>query len=95
MLSHPGVEDAGVVGVADPHWGQRVVAFIVRRDPQLTAEKLDQHCRHHPTLAAFKRPRQYVFIEKLPRNPSGKLLRFLLREQAAQTGAADGGEQHP
>jgi 2-furoate---CoA ligase len=95
LLSHPGVEDAGVVGVPDLHWGQRVVAFIERCDPALTAEELDRHCQRHPTLATFKRPRQYVFVEKLPRNPSGKLLRFLLREQATQSSAVSERELRP
>jgi 2-furoate---CoA ligase len=90
LLAHPGVADAGVVGVPDARWGNVVMAFVQKRDPALTTEELDRHCREHPTLANFKRPRRYMFVEALPRNPSGKLLRFQLREwAAASAGVAD------
>ena len=80
LFDHPGVLDAAVVGEPDPVWGESVVAFIVKKDPSLTAEELDQFFVANGRLARFKRPRKYVFTEELPRNASGKLQKFLLRE---------------
>jgi len=71
----PGVQEAAVVGLPDARWGAVVTAFVVRRDLELTAESLDRHCRESGELAAFKRPRRFVFLEQLPSNPSGKVLR--------------------
>lgn len=88
LLQHPGVADAAVVGVPDTRWGQIVMAFVQRKDPALTAEELDRHCREHPTLANFKRPRRYEFVDALPRNPGGKVLRFQLRKQVSGSGGS-------
>ena len=55
-----------------------VAAFIVRSDPGLSAEVVDLHCRNSDDLAAFKRPRRIVFLDALPVNPSGKVLRRVL-----------------
>ena len=74
----PGVQEAAVVGLPDPAWGMIVAAFIVRSDPGLSAEVVDLHCRNSDDLAAFKRPRRIVFLEALPVNPSGKVLRRVL-----------------
>jgi fatty-acyl-CoA synthase len=71
----PGVQEAAVVGLPDPTWGAAVTAFIVRSDPALTAEDIDRHCRGRDDLAAFKRPRRVVFVDALPLNPSGKVLK--------------------
>ena len=71
----PGVQEAAVVGLPDPSWGSTVTAFIVRSDPALTAADIDRHCRGRDDLAAFKRPRRVVFVDALPLNPSGKVLK--------------------
>ena len=63
------------MGLPDPSWGSTVTAFIVRSDPALTAEDIDRHCRGRDELAAFKRPRRVVFVDALPLNPSGKVLK--------------------
>lgn len=70
---HPAVDEVAVVGLPDPRWGQKVVAFIKRAGEVVEAE-LDEHCRTSG-LANFKRPREYVFVREVPRSPVGKLLR--------------------
>ncbi len=71
----PGVADAAVVGLPDPRWGEAVTAFVVKGDPALDAEAIDAHFCGSRELAAFKRPRHVEFVESLPRNPSGKVVK--------------------
>jgi 2-furoate---CoA ligase len=80
LARHPQVRDVAVIGEPDEKWGERVVAFVVPRDPSLTALALDQHCRESPDLARFKRPRRVVLVEEIPKTASGKILRRLLRD---------------
>jgi 2-furoate---CoA ligase len=82
LSSHPAVAEVAVVGAADERLGHRVVAYVVAAD-HVTADELDGHCLASATLARFKRPREYRFVEALPKSPSGKVLRRLLREEAA------------
>lgn len=79
LARHPKVQDVAVAGLPDERWGQIVAAFVVPRDPRLTAEELDQFCRTNPSLAAFKRPRRYVFVNAIPKSPVGKILRRKLQ----------------
>jgi 2-furoate---CoA ligase len=81
LASHPKVAEVAVVGGPDDRLGQRVVAVVVA-EGELTAEELDAFCLASPALARFKRPREYRFVESLPRSPSGKILRRVLREEA-------------
>jgi fatty-acyl-CoA synthase len=75
---HPDVMEAAVVGVPDDEWGERLVAFVVARPGAvLTAEEIIQFCREG--LADYKRPRRVEFMEALPRNPTGKVLKRELR----------------
>ncbi|HKJ58200.1 MAG TPA: AMP-binding protein [Halobacteriales archaeon] len=74
LKDHPGVIDAGVVGLPDEEWGQ-VVAAAVATDGDVNEEELDEHCRDHDTLASFKRPRRYVFVDEVPRTATGTLVR--------------------
>ena len=78
------VAQAAVVGLPDERWGQKVVAFIEPADKAATAKALDTHCRTS-TLARFKRPRAYVFVNRIPKSASGKLLRRFLRDGQYQT----------
>ena len=73
---HPAVAEVAVVGLPDERWGAKVAAFVMRARP-VTAAELDAHCRSS-TLAAFKRPRDYIFVKEVPKSPVGKLLRRLL-----------------
>ncbi|MBV7486549.1 class I adenylate-forming enzyme family protein [Bordetella sp. BOR01] len=79
----PGIQEAAVIGMPDARWGQAVTAFVVRSDPVLTAEAIQEFCRHSNELASYKRPRAVVFVERLPVNPSGKVLRRDLPALAA------------
>ncbi len=81
----PQVSEAAVVGVADARWGERPVAVVVLRSGEtLTYEALASHCRER--LAGFKVPRELVVRDALPRNPSGKVLKRVLREELAKRG---------
>lgn len=82
LARHPGVREVAVVGAADERLGQRVVAFVVAAG-EVTAEELDAHCLASDTLARFKRPREYRFVDALPKSPSGKILRRMLRDGEA------------
>jgi len=79
----PGVREVAVVGAPDDRWGQRVVACVVA-DEGVTAEQLDAFCLASDRLARFKRPREYRFVSELPKSPSGKILRRMLREGAEE-----------
>ena len=74
----PGVSEVAVVGLPDPEYGERVVAVVVPEDTGLTAEKVTSFCRED--LAGFKMPREVVFVEDLPRNALGKVLKHKVRE---------------
>ena len=76
LLEHPGVEEAGVVGAPDEEWGEIVVAFIVG---SATPEELDAHLLDR--IARFKRPKRYEYIDELPKNSYGKVLKRALRER--------------
>lgn len=76
LLSAPGVSEVAVVGAPDPAWGEVVVAFVVARAGTQVSE-LDAHCLAH--IARFKRPKRYVFVDALPKNNYGKVLKTALR----------------
>ncbi len=80
----PGVREVAVIGSPDDRWGQRVVACVVV-DDGVTAEQLDAYCLASERLARFKRPREYRFVLELPKSPSGKILRRVLREREGGT----------
>jgi 2-furoate---CoA ligase len=73
---HPAVSEVAVVGLPHERWGKIVAAFIKRRSP-CDEKELDEFCRTSG-LANFKRPRQYVFVNDIPKSPVGKLLRRML-----------------
>ena len=75
--SHPAVEDCAVFGVPDERWGEAPIAQVVAAG-RVSPEELMRHCVGR--LARFKRPREIVFVERIPRTPSGKVRKQLLRE---------------
>jgi long-chain acyl-CoA synthetase len=78
LLEHPAVREVSVIGRPDPEWGETVVAFAVIADGEsVTAAELDDHCLAR--IARFKRPRHYRFVDALPKNAYGKVLKTELR----------------
>ncbi|MGH3626623.1 MAG: class I adenylate-forming enzyme family protein [Sciscionella sp.] len=88
LNEHPRIADALVVSVPDETWGQRILAYVIRSDDALTAADCDSHCRAHPMLADYKRPRAYRFVDSLPLTATGKKVHYRAREQAATEYAA-------
>ena len=84
LIADAGVREVGVIGQPSPKWGESVCAVIVRGDDwKGDDELLVQELRTlvQSRLARFKQPKTYVFMNALPRNPSGKILKRMLREQ--------------
>src|SRR5262249_19253396 len=78
LLLHPAVLEASVIGRPDPQWGETVMAFVVAKlGRTVDAEELDRLCLDH--IARFKRPREYRFVDALPKNSAGKILKSELR----------------
>ena len=81
LAEHPAVAEVAVVGIPDERWGQAVKAVVVLRNgQQATARDLIVFLRGR--IADFKIPTHYDFVDSLPRNPTGKILRRMLREEA-------------
>jgi long-chain acyl-CoA synthetase len=93
LAMHPAVADVAVVGLPDPEMGEVIRAVVqpaagVSGSPEL-GQELIEHCSGQ--LARFKRPRQVDFVAELPRLPSGKILRRLVRDAYPERGRSDGG----
>ena len=78
LYGHSGVQEVAVFGLPHPVWVEAVVAAVVARDGTDPSEAdLVAHCRSH--LAGYKSPKRVFFVDTLPKNPSGKLLKRDLR----------------
>jgi len=79
LFEHDAVADAAVIGIPSEQWGESVMAFLVLKpDHQVSEEEIIEFCR--PRLAGFKIPRHIEFLDEVPRNASGKVLKKDLRE---------------
>ena len=78
-VSHPGVLEAGVIGVPDERSGEAVRLVVVKKDPGLSEESLRAHCEAQ--LAGYKRPKSVVFADELPKSNIGKVVRRELRDR--------------
>jgi long-chain acyl-CoA synthetase len=85
LLEHPAVAEVAVVGRPDPAWGESLVAYVVASGP-LEAAALDAHCLDR--IARYKRPKAWRFVDALPKNAYGKVLKTELR--AAERARTDG-----
>ena len=89
LHSHPGILDVAVLGEPDELWGERVVAVVVKKDKNISEADLETYCKESDELADYKRPRHYLFVDELPRNASGKLQKFVLRESLGKIESGD------
>lgn len=81
LYLHPAVREAAVFGLPDDHWGEIVTAAVaLKAGVAATPEALIEHCRAQ--LAGFKLPKRVVFLDDLPKNPSGKILKRELKRLA-------------
>jgi long-chain acyl-CoA synthetase len=79
IAAHPGVLECAVIGVPDEHSGEAVKVFVVKKDPNLTAEQLMDYCKREFT--GYKKPKYIEFRSELPKTNVGKILRRALREE--------------
>ncbi|MCA1444108.1 long-chain fatty acid--CoA ligase [Ensifer sp. IC4062] len=77
-VTHPGILECAAIGIPDPHSGEAVKLFVVRKDPDLTEAEVKRHCAAN--LTNYKRPRFVEFRTELPKSNVGKILRKDLRE---------------
>jgi len=79
VAAHPGVLECACIGVPDEHSGEAVKVFVVKKDPNLTAEALMEHCKQN--LTGYKKPKYIEFRTELPKTNVGKILRRMLRDE--------------
>ena len=79
LARHPKVREAAVIGLPDPHSGEAVCAYVVRRDDSVTADELRAFCGQ--SLTKYKVPKSISFRAELPKSPVGKVLRRVLRDE--------------
>jgi O-succinylbenzoate-CoA ligase len=82
IVAHPKVSEVGVIGQASDRWGESPVAIVVKSDASLSEQDVLDHCQGK--LARFKQPVRVYFADEIPRNPSGKILKRLLRDEYAE-----------
>ena len=80
LNSHPDILEAATIGLPDEKWGESVTAVIVAKpNVEIDEEALIAYCREH--IASYKIPRKFLYEDVLPRNASGKILKYQLRDE--------------
>ncbi len=80
LYTHPKILEAAVIGVPDPKWGENVKAIVVPKPNETLIEsEIINYCKNN--LAGYKKPKSIVFVESLPRNQAGKILKYVLRKK--------------
>ena len=88
LQSHPSIDEAAIIGIPDLDWGERVRAIVVLKEgEEASADDIIEYCRQR--LASYKKPESIVYTDELPRNPLGKVLKRVLREEYDQPIEAD------
>jgi long-chain acyl-CoA synthetase len=83
LYNHPDIVEAAVLGVPDSNLGEAVKCYVVTKNPNTSEEQLLEYCREH--LAKYQVPSSIEFLEELPKNTTGKILRRALKTQITQT----------
>jgi len=77
---HPAVEEAAVIGIPDETWGESVKDLVVlKKGKSATEQEIIDYCKEN--FASYKKPKSVDFIDELPKNPSGKVMKHVLKEQ--------------
>ena len=79
LLGHPAIADVAVIGQPSERWGETPLAVVVRSDDAVTEAEILAYTEGK--LARYKRPSAVTFVDEIPRNPSGKALKRILRDQ--------------
>lgn len=83
LYQMPEILECAVIGIPDKDWGESVKAIVVTKpNHTLTAEQVIDYCKQH--LASYKKPKMVEFIDELPRNASGKVLKYVLQKEPKQ-----------
>ncbi len=94
LYRHPAVQEAAVIGIPDPYWVESVHALVMlKRDAQATEEEIIGFCREQ--IAHYKVPKSVEFVEALPKNPQGKILKRMIRLKYWETAEATGESMEP
>lgn len=83
LYNHREIVEAAVIGVPDPNQGEAVKAYVVSNNPALTEEAVISYAKEH--LAKYKTPTLIEFLQELPKNTTGKILRRALKEQVLKS----------
>ncbi|ABL83634.1 MULTISPECIES: AMP-binding protein [unclassified Nocardioides] len=87
LIHHPGIAEVAVIGIPDSHWGEQVAAVVRANGAPPTAEELHAYCR--ASLAPFKTPKLWYFVDEFPMTPSGKIRKVELRSGVAHGSLGD------
>ena len=80
LYGHPGLYDVSIIGAPDPEWGEKIVAYVVKREnAEVRGEDIIDYVGER--LASYKKPKEVIFVDEIPYSPSGKQLKRVLREE--------------